>query len=110
MLPASWRFQIVQAMRAGLDVINGLHAFLNDDDELAPIAAECGVTIWNRHDAGRIPPRGAVPRSRVLEVGAIASASPTVGTIGMSVPIPTTSEACFPACVWSTTATTRSMP
>jgi uncharacterized NAD-dependent epimerase/dehydratase family protein len=73
-LPASWRFQIVQAMRAGLDVINGLHAFLNDDDELAPIAAECGVTIW---DARRAP-----DSHRVADTRAHALPATVVLTVG----------------------------
>ena len=73
-LPASWRVQIVQAMRAGLDVINGLHAFLNDDDELAPIAAECGVTIW---DARRAP-----DSHRVADTRAHALPATVILTVG----------------------------
>lgn len=73
-LPASWRVQIVQAMQAGLDVINGLHAFLNDDPELAPIAATHGVEIW---DARRAP-----DSHRVADTRAHALAATVVLTVG----------------------------
>lgn len=73
-LPASWRAQIIQAMRAGLDVINGLHAFLSDDAELAPVAAACGVTIW---DARRAP-----DSHRVADTRAHALPATVVLTVG----------------------------
>ena len=73
-LPASWRAQIVQAMRAGLDVINGLHAFLSDDAELAPVAAAAGVTIW---DARRVP-----DAHRVADTRAHALPATVILTVG----------------------------
>lgn len=33
-LPASWRSDIIKAIKAGLDVINGLHDFLSEDPEI----------------------------------------------------------------------------
>src|SRR5687768_6004251 len=42
-LPESWRAQIVEAMRAGLDVINGLHYFLAEDSQLSAVARESNV-------------------------------------------------------------------
>lgn len=41
-LPAEWRTIIGQALRAGLDVVSGLHTFLGDDPELAATAAGLG--------------------------------------------------------------------
>src|SRR5829696_291861 len=37
-LPEAWRAQIVEAMRAGLDVVNGLHYFLAEDPQLSGAA------------------------------------------------------------------------
>ena len=73
-LPASWRAQIVEAMRAGLDVINGLHYFLSVDPELGAAAREAGVEIW---DVRRAPETHrvadtrahALPATVVLAVG-----------------------------------------
>src|SRR5579872_6105539 len=33
-LPAEWRWQLLKAIDAGLDIISGLHFFLSDDEEL----------------------------------------------------------------------------
>ncbi|WP_138004758.1 DUF1611 domain-containing protein [Halalkalirubrum salinum] len=40
-----WRPDVRAAIEAGCDVIAGLHYFLNDDKELAPLAAEHGVDL-----------------------------------------------------------------
>ena len=73
-LPASWRAQIVEAIHAGLDVINGLHYFLADDAELGQAAKLAGVDIW---DVRRAPETHrvadtrahALPATVVLAVG-----------------------------------------
>ena len=44
-LPDSWRSQILEAIRAGLDVHSGLHTFLGDDPEFAAAAAAAGTRI-----------------------------------------------------------------
>jgi D-glutamate N-acetyltransferase len=44
-LPASWRAQILEAIRARLDVHSGLHTFLGDDPEFAAAAAAAGTRI-----------------------------------------------------------------
>jgi uncharacterized NAD-dependent epimerase/dehydratase family protein len=56
-LPAAWRWQLLKAIEAGLDIISGLHVFLCDDEELRAAAARCGVTIW---DVRRPPEKNLV--------------------------------------------------
>src|SRR5438093_1078500 len=56
-LPATWRWQLLKAVEAGLDIISGLHVFLCDDEELRAAAARCGVTIW---DVRRPPAKNRV--------------------------------------------------
>ncbi len=73
-LPASWRQQILEAIRAGLDVESGLHDFLADDPEIAAAAADAGVRLRDlrRPPAGLDVPTGAnmtVDARTVLTVG-----------------------------------------
>lgn len=44
-LPDAWRATILAAIRSGLDVHSGLHAFLADDPEFAAAAREAGVEL-----------------------------------------------------------------
>jgi uncharacterized NAD-dependent epimerase/dehydratase family protein len=44
-LPHEWRTTILEAIRAGLDVLSGLHTFLGDDPEFSAAAREAGVEI-----------------------------------------------------------------
>ncbi len=44
-LPATWRQDIVAALRNGLDVVNGLHDFLGEDPEIRSVADKCQRTI-----------------------------------------------------------------
>ncbi len=46
-LPPTWRWQLLTAIDAGLDIISGLHFFISDDEELRTAAAKRGVTIWD---------------------------------------------------------------
>jgi uncharacterized NAD-dependent epimerase/dehydratase family protein len=46
-LPESWRWQLLAAIDAGLDIISGLHMFLGEDEELRAAAEKRGVTIWD---------------------------------------------------------------
>lgn len=46
-LPDAWRGEVVGAIAAGLDIVSGLHHFLSDDPELAALAHEHGITIWD---------------------------------------------------------------
>ena len=56
-LPTTWRWQLLAAIEAGLDIISGLHMFLADDEELRVAAAKRGVTIW---DVRRPPDKNRV--------------------------------------------------
>src|SRR5579872_2133204 len=56
-LPDAWRWQLLTAIDAGLDIISGLHFFLSDDPELRAAAERKGVTIW---DVRRPPDKNRV--------------------------------------------------
>jgi uncharacterized NAD-dependent epimerase/dehydratase family protein len=56
-LPAAWRWQLLTAIEAGLDIISGLHFFIADDEELRTAAEKRGVTIW---DVRRPPAKNRV--------------------------------------------------
>jgi uncharacterized NAD-dependent epimerase/dehydratase family protein len=53
-IPPDWRPILVDALEAGLDLINGLHVFLADDPELAALAERAGRRIYDV----RRPPEG----------------------------------------------------
>ncbi len=44
-LPDAWVDDIQDAMRAGCDVVSGLHVFLSEDDSWQAVADECGVDL-----------------------------------------------------------------
>jgi uncharacterized NAD-dependent epimerase/dehydratase family protein len=46
-LPTTWRWQLLTAMEKGLNLINGLHVFFSEDEELQTAANTYGVTIWD---------------------------------------------------------------
>lgn len=46
-LPPAWREDIRRAIEAGCDVVSGLHAFLGEDEELATLAADHGVELFD---------------------------------------------------------------
>ena len=56
-LPSSWRWQLLTAIEAGLDIISGLHFFISDDEELRAAAEKYSVTIW---DVRRPPDKNRV--------------------------------------------------
>jgi uncharacterized NAD-dependent epimerase/dehydratase family protein len=56
--PPEWRALLVECVRAGLDVENGLHEFLSDDPELTELAALHGVEL---RDLRKAPPGLSVP-------------------------------------------------
>jgi uncharacterized NAD-dependent epimerase/dehydratase family protein len=64
--PPAWRELLKDAIRAGLDVENGLHEFISDDAELVGIAREHGVTL---RDLRKPPPGLNVPTGANLTHG-----------------------------------------
>jgi len=49
-LPTEWREIIVQAIRAGLHIINGLHFFLTEEPDLLALAEVTQVRLWDVRD------------------------------------------------------------
>jgi uncharacterized NAD-dependent epimerase/dehydratase family protein len=74
-LPTSWRETLLGALRAGLDVVSGLHLFLADDPQLSAAAAEARARIF---DLRRPPPDLPVATGLARETGALRVL--TVGT------------------------------
>jgi uncharacterized NAD-dependent epimerase/dehydratase family protein len=58
-LPSTWHWQLLTAIEAGLDIVNGLHTFVSDDEELRAAAEKHHVTIW---DVRRPPDKKIVAR------------------------------------------------
>jgi uncharacterized NAD-dependent epimerase/dehydratase family protein len=46
-LPSSWRWQLLAAIEAGLNLVSGLHMFLSEDEELRAAAEKRGVELWD---------------------------------------------------------------
>lgn len=73
-MPDHWRAWIAEAIDAGLEIANGLHTLLADDEALVAQAEERGVRLWDV----RVPPEDIplfsgksleVPQRIVLTVG-----------------------------------------
>jgi uncharacterized NAD-dependent epimerase/dehydratase family protein len=45
--PSTWRKIITYALDSGLEIWNGLHAFMSDDEEFSRHAAAAGTRIWD---------------------------------------------------------------
>ena len=68
-LTGVWRAHVVDAVRAGLNVISGLHQRLGEDPEIASLAREANVEIWDV----RKPPAGLpVATARAKQTKAFA--------------------------------------
>jgi uncharacterized NAD-dependent epimerase/dehydratase family protein len=65
--PAAWRELLRTCISSGLDVENGLHQFLTEDEELMELARRHGVEL---RDLRRPPPDLNVPTGENLEVDA----------------------------------------
>ena len=72
--PPQWRELLKDAIRAGLDLENGLHEFVSEDPELIELAREHGVEL---RDLRKPPPGLNVPTGANLE-----HAATTVLTVG----------------------------
>lgn len=64
-LPPHWRPDIISAIDSGMDIINGLHDFLDDDQEIANAAQRNSKKLL---DVRRPPDKLPVARGRVLAV------------------------------------------
>ncbi|HVL63624.1 MAG TPA: DUF1611 domain-containing protein [Actinomycetota bacterium] len=49
-IPQHWRRMVIEAIEAGLEIANGLHTFLRDDEELVRLAEQRGATLWDVRD------------------------------------------------------------
>lgn len=74
-LPSEWRAILSGALRAGLDLVSGLHVFLGDDPELATLAVEHGGRI---SDLRRPPENQPIAHARAVETPGLRVL--TVGT------------------------------
>lgn len=49
-LPGHWREWVKEGIAAGLEIVNGLHGFLRDDEELVALAEKHDVRLWDVRD------------------------------------------------------------
>ncbi|WCP11654.1 MULTISPECIES: DUF1611 domain-containing protein [Alphaproteobacteria] len=71
-IPPNWRASLIEALRAGLDIISGMHQRLTDIPGLAETAAECGRRLIDvRNPPPSIPTGTGRKRTgkRLLTVG-----------------------------------------
>ena len=54
-LPTEWRAQVLEALRAGLEIVSGLHDMLAGDVEFARAAAQGGTRIWDVREPPDVP-------------------------------------------------------
>ncbi len=71
----SWRPDVREALERGMDVVSGLHYFLEDDEQFAELAGQYGGDLW---DVRRPPSDLSVAEGRADEVD--ADVVLTVGT------------------------------
>ncbi len=85
-LPDDWRTVIHEAIENGLEVVNGLHTFLNEDEAFVRHAEQKGVRLWDVRqppddlDVGRHLVHD-LPNLRVLTVGADSSIGKKIAAI-----------------------------
>lgn len=73
-LPDAWREILIESLRRGMEIVNGLHTMLGDDLELVDLARLHGGNIW---DVRRSPEQFEVGMAR-----AVATSSNIVLTVG----------------------------
>lgn len=72
-LPPDWRGEVLAALRAGLELVSGLHDMLADDPEFAAAARESGTRIWDLR---------SVPAAPLFSGAAYAVAPPVLLMVG----------------------------
>lgn len=55
MLPPEWRETVLEAIRARLEIVSGLHDMLGDDPEFAQAALKARTTIWDVRKPPSVP-------------------------------------------------------
>lgn len=73
-IPAPWRPILLDAIRRGMDVVSGLHDFLNDDPEYARAAQERGVRLLDlrRNDERDVAHRRGI-REKCLRIHTVGN-------------------------------------
>lgn len=74
-LPEAWKKDIKLALAGGMDVVNGLHDFLEEDEEISKAAKAYGRRLF---DVRKSPDKLPVAKGLVMETGAFVVL--TVGT------------------------------
>lgn len=54
-LPPEWRNAVLDAIRARLEIVSGLHEMLSDDREFHAAARASGTTIWDVREPPEVP-------------------------------------------------------
>jgi len=84
-LPPHLRACVLGAIDAGLEIVNGLHQFLNDDPQFVEHAKRSGARLWDVRAVGKVPLfTGAaydVPARIVLAVGSDCAVGKMTATL-----------------------------
>lgn len=73
-VPEHWRTWMIEALEGGMEIANGLHRFLRDDEELVALAERHGGRLWDVREP---------PQDTPLNAGrAIDAPQRIVGTVG----------------------------
>ena len=54
-LPAHWRSEVLAAIRAGMEIVSGLHEMIGDDPQFATAARESNARIWDVRKPPEVP-------------------------------------------------------
>ena len=86
-LVPGYREQIIEAIRLGCDADGGLHEILSDDPELAALARQKGVTIWDLRLVPEVScgmnQAPTVDNKRVLTVGSDCNVGKMFATLSL---------------------------
>ena len=86
-LPTAWRATVEQAIRAGIDIVSGLHDFLSDDDQLSSLAKTHGAQLIDvRRNVEKETATGAPFRQGCLRIHTVGQDC-TVGKMVASIEI-----------------------